>query len=1127
VSEPRQGGDPDATKTSVGGLQVLPAGTVLAGRYRIIGLTGVGAMGMVYRVHDERLRVEVALKVLRPEKAPDARMLERFEQELVLARQVTHRNVVRIHDIGQDGDLHFLTMDHVDGRSLRQVLDERGRLGTGEAVAIAHCLAEALAAAHAQSVVHRDLKPANVLVDAEGRAYVTDFGVARSLHRAGLTHTGNIVGTLDYLAPEQARGGEVDGRADIYALGLILYEMLSGKRPFQGETAQEILAARSVGQPRRLADAGIPVAAWLERIVARCLASDPADRYQDASVLAGDLAAGNARRRISRSALASGAAAAVVLAVAGAGWWWYSTRGTTAAPPTTPKVAVLPLAAQGGTGAAWLSTGLAEMLAQGLAESADLQVVDHLRVLRTFEDLHLDPGRLDQASLDRLGELLDVDLLVTGAVREAGSQLRVELRLVVRGESDAPAETLRADGAASELFRLSDALTADLQVALAAAPAPLPQSSLSNDHSAMAAYSNGLELWSRGDTVAAASAFESATAADPGFVSAWVMLADAYGTLGRDDDALEAARRGTAGLSERSGRIAYEARSLEAALAGDFEQSQRQLSALLARYPHDIEARLRLAEAYGEQGELDRAQQELKAIVASSPNHPRAWYLLGKYAILGGDARAAADDYLVRALVIQNRLGNLQGRADAENALGIANFELGNLDEARQRYQNAIDLRSKIGDERGVATATANVARIQLQQGKYDEARAGLQQSLLIVERIGNYQTVANLHNEIGSLEERQGRYREALERYRQSLAILRDLGDQRSLAESYNNIGFTYYQLGDFDNAAAFARQAMDLYRRTANREGQMFAGQTAALLALARGDWKAAERELLAVLELAREFEDAPTEALALGQLGRAAQAQGNYGAARASIQKGLAAAAQAQDARVLAELSLFQADLDFELGMVDAGRESLGRVAAQLDASGSLEQRAEWSRLTAIAQLRGKEIELARRTFDGAREQALRSGSAVARLAAELGAAEALLMAGDVRTALAALRKLYEEAQALGHVPLALHGGELLSRAYLRAGRLQDAERQLRVTLRVADGHPPWAGRFRMHMVLSGLLDTLGRKADAEAQLRAAAAEVDRLRKGLDASQRAAFEQLEEVRQLEGHAGQPQAA
>jgi tetratricopeptide (TPR) repeat protein len=1132
VNETPENRDPGATITAVGGLQVLAAGTGIAGRYRVLGLVGVGAMGMVYRVRDERLHMDVALKVLRPGPSPDTHMLERFEQELVLARQVSHRNVVRIHDIGQDGDLHFLTMDHVDGRSLKQILEERGRLTADEVAAIARDLADGLAAAHAQSVVHRDLKPANVLIDREGRAYVTDFGVARSLRRSGMTETGGIVGTLEYLAPEQARGEEVDGRTDIYALGLMMFEMLTGQRPFRGGTAEEILAARSIGRPQRVADQNVAAPAWLEQVIERCLAYDRADRYPDATALAADLRTARADRRwLPRGSRAVAAAAATGIALAGAGWWYLHDDADQAKAPTadtTPKVAVLPLVAQSDNVASgWLSTGLAEMLSQGLAESPELQVVDSLRVLRTFEDLHLQPQQLGERDMQRLGELLDVDRLVSGTVHEAGGVIRVELRLIDRRLPDAPAAMLRAETNSSELFKLSDQLAGDIGKALSAEPAPPAAPSLSADGEAMAAYTKGIDLMLKGDTVAAAAAFEAAVTKDHAFTSAWVQLAGANDKLGYDNEALEAARAAVTQLSEHSGRISYEARALEASLAGDFARAQQVLTALIARYPHDVESRVMLAEAYGEEGQLDRAQSELKTIVAASPNHPRASYLLGKFAILAGDHRAAADDHLVRALVIQNRLGNLQGRADAENALGIALYELGRFDEARQHYQNAIDLRRQIGDERGVAAATANVARIQLRQGQYDAARAGLQQSLEIVERIGNRQMVANLHNEIGVLEERQGRYREALQRYRQSLVLLRELGDQRALAESYNNIGYIYYLLGDFDNAAVYAQQSMQLYEKSENREGRMYAGQTAGLLAMARGGWDAAEKELLKVLQLGRELENPLTQAFALGHLGRVAQYRGNYGAAQASIRQGLQMLGPDGDARARAELSLFLAELSFELGMLEAGTEALAEVQGLLDATGSLEQRAEWLRLTATGQLRAGRRAEAQRAFADARRQAGLSGSVIARMATEMGSMEAALVAGDHGTAVAALTKLHGEAKNLGHVALLLQSGELLARAQQRAGRPADAEKQLRASLRAADSHQPWAGRYRMHAELAAVLEELGREAEAARQRGAAADEIERLRRGLDATQRVSFDQLDEVKQIARTAVNDQAA
>ncbi|MGH8285001.1 MAG: protein kinase domain-containing protein [Steroidobacteraceae bacterium] len=1118
--------DHDATRTSHERYQLLSEGTLIAGRYRVRGLLGVGAMGMVYRVHDERLHMDVALKVLRPELAPDARTLERFEQELILARQVSHRNVVRIHDIGEDGELHFLTMDCVEGRSLKQILETQGRLEVERVVSIAHDLAEALAAAHREGIVHRDLKPANVLIGADGRACITDFGIARSLNRSGLTRLGNVVGTLHYLAPEQARGTGVDGRTDLYALGIMIFEMLSGELPFSGETFEEVLAQRTSGRPRELA---VEVPAWLRRLVARCLESDPARRYPDAESLAADLAAGKASpgtRRLSirrrPAALAVGIACGVA-AVAAASYW-FTRHPVASADASSRAIAVLPLVRQAGpTELGWLSTGLAEMFAQTLAESTNLQVVDSLRVFRTLNDLHLSPATLADGELRRIGELLDVERLIVGTVGEAGGRVRVELRLIDARLDDLPARMLRGEAPTlAGLFGLVDRLGGELREALAVDPAPPSTQALSANPAAMGEYADGLARLLQGDSVGAAPALERAVAADANFPAAWVRLATAYEQLGHDDRALEAAHQAVSRLGEGSGRISFEARAREAALSGDLERAQQILAALVARYPRDIEARVALAEAFGEHGELERARRELAAIVAASPNHPRAWYLAGKYAILSGDSRAAADEHLVRALVIQNKLGNVQGRADAENALGNAHFQLGEFDPALERYGKAIELRRAIGDERGLAATTANVARIRLRQGDLDGARTGLQEALDVVARIGDRQIVANLHNEIGFLEERRGQYRPALDRYRQALAVLRDLGNQRALAESYNNVGVTYYLLGDFDNAAVYARQAIELYRKTDNREGLMLAGQTTGLLGLARGDWRSAEKALLEVLRLSREFKDPLAEAVALGYLGRVAQFQGRFGAAHGFYRDALAVLEPLEDAHARAEFTLYQAALSFDIGMDEEGARGLEKVKSWLATSANREQHADWLRLTALRELRAGEIAAARRTFTAAAEEANESGSMLAKLGAALGRAEAQLAAGEIVAARAALEAAHRDAQTLGHLVLTLQSGELLARARLKAGELPGAERQTRDCLRLAEAHRPYARRYLLHALLADVLRARGESAQAAEQDRAATAERERLREGLDETQRSAFDTLTEVRHIawQGH-------
>ena len=252
-------------------------------------------MGAVYQAWDEELAVVVAIKVIRPETLKDAaavRDLERrFKRELLLARNVTHKNVVRIHDLGEVNGIKYITMPYVHGSDLAKVISREGRLPIPRALAIARQIAAGLVAAHEAGIVHRDLKPGNILLDEEDHALITDFGIARSVSGpGGGTIAGTVVGTLEYMAPEQAKGATVDHRADIYAFGLILSDMLIGRRKAaHTESAMAELFERMTKAPPSLStvDATIPDA--LDAIVACCVAPDPAHRYQTTHDLVADL----------------------------------------------------------------------------------------------------------------------------------------------------------------------------------------------------------------------------------------------------------------------------------------------------------------------------------------------------------------------------------------------------------------------------------------------------------------------------------------------------------------------------------------------------------------------------------------------------------------------------------------------------------------------------------------------------------------------------------------------------------------------------------------------------------------------------------------------------------------------
>ena len=289
-------------------------GSVLGGRYRLIELLGQGGMATIFRAHDTQLDRDVAVKLLRPEYGRDPDFLARFRQEAQNVAQLNHPNVVGVYDYGQDPSGPFIVMELIDGEDLASILRRTGPLPPRQAARIAAEVARALAAAHARGIVHRDVKPGNVLVSSDGRVKVTDFGIARAIAEAQMTLPGTTLGSVHYFSPEQVRGEPASEASDVYALGIVLYEMLTGRRPWEGDTAAAIALARLSGPtpvPSSVRQ-GIPPA--LEAIDRKALASSPAERFSSAAAMVTALEtflAGRPAPEVAGAAAAAGAAAGV------------------------------------------------------------------------------------------------------------------------------------------------------------------------------------------------------------------------------------------------------------------------------------------------------------------------------------------------------------------------------------------------------------------------------------------------------------------------------------------------------------------------------------------------------------------------------------------------------------------------------------------------------------------------------------------------------------------------------------------------------------------------------------------------------------------------------------------------
>lgn len=401
------------------------AGDVLAGRYEVLACLGAGAMGEVYRVRDRQLDEVVALKRLTLPRGGDA--ADRFLREVKLGRRVTHRNVARTHDVGDHEGNLFLTMELVEGPTLEDVLEQRGgKLGVDEASALCRQVLEGLAAAHDAGIVHRDLKPANVLVEGE-RAVLTDFGIARAAAEPALTRGQQLVGTPIYMAPEQVTGRPVDHRADLYAFGVMLFELLTGQWPFRGETAVELALARVTQEPVDPRTCGIPE--LLADVILRCLEREPANRPADArAVLA--LLEGRATPGPHRPA--APLADSVV----------------------AESLAVLPFVYQGPSDEDYLGTGIAEELVDVLGRLRGIRVL-------SFSATHRLGPRADPIEVARN---LAVQHVVVGNVQLRGRDVRITARLVEADGSQHWSE--RFAGVVDDLFELQESMSRRIAEAL-------------------------------------------------------------------------------------------------------------------------------------------------------------------------------------------------------------------------------------------------------------------------------------------------------------------------------------------------------------------------------------------------------------------------------------------------------------------------------------------------------------------------------------------------------------------------------------------------------------------------------------------------------------------------------------
>jgi non-specific serine/threonine protein kinase len=725
--------------------------------YSIVETIGQGGMGVVYRALDVSLDRHVALKVLPQEVTADPARLERFQREARALAALNHPGIVTIHSVEEAEGVHFLTMELVEGKTLEEVL-RQGGLAPRRYFDIAVALTTALSAAHERGVLHRDLKPGNVMVTGDGRVKILDFGLAKQTRQdqgaesgsttRTVTRQGQIVGTVSYMAPEQLQGLPADERSDIFSLGIVLYQMATGKRPFQGETWAEATSSILRDTPAPVESVRADLPEHLGRILRRSLEKDPRRRYQTAldlrnefedlraETLSGSRAAGARPRRRSRAAVLAGAVAlALLVLVAGTVLWRRSVpmRNVAGAAPAAAahgyaSIAILPFTNMSGDPEnEYFGDGITEELINAMVQVPDLNVTARTSVFAL-------KGK--NLGVQEIGRMLGVETLLEGSVRRSGDTLRITAQLI-KASDGFHLWSERYDRKMADVFAIQDEIAASivraLRPTLGASAADLVPKARTADVDAYDVYLRGRAQFHRAgrrNWQAARELFLRASRIDPAYALPYTGIADSSsflymyaGSAPADLDQADAASLKALDLAPNLAE-AHAARGVAMSLRGRYDDANREFETAIRLDPKLFEAYYFFARQRFAQGKPEEAAALYEKAMAARPEDYQAPALLSDvYGALG----RTADSKAMRRKTLAIIGPHLEASPDDARALYLGGqcwIQLGEIDRGLEWVAKAAALDP---DDPGILY---NAACAYAQAGRIDQALASLEKAV-------------------------------------------------------------------------------------------------------------------------------------------------------------------------------------------------------------------------------------------------------------------------------------------------------------------------------------------------------------------------------------------------------------